>query len=96
MNDKQLTQIDQLDLAPESQKLSKKVHLMAGWPLILVFFGGLIGGGIGALAYSINLAIYKSDLSKMNKILANIMCGMCAISLWWFSASFIQTHLFKV
>lgn len=83
----------------DSTKLPKTVHLMAGWPLILVFFGGLIGGGIGALAYSMNLAIYKSDLSKMNKILANIMCGMCgmcAISLWWFPASFIQTHLFKV
>ena len=96
MNDQQSNQLDQFDPQPESEKLSKKVHLMAGWPFILVFFGGMIGGGFAALAYMMNLKIYRSDLSKMNKILANIMCGMCAISLWWFSASFIQTHVFKV
>ncbi|WP_425919214.1 hypothetical protein [Acinetobacter sp. TSRC1-2] len=62
------------------EKASKYRHLIAGWPFVLVLFGG----GLGGLAYLINLKIYNSQLSKINKILANIMCGMVAISAWWF------------
>lgn len=76
----------------ENQKLPTMVQLMAGWPLILVIFGGVIGGLYGVVAYLINIQIYKSTLSKMNKILANLLCGMSAMSGWWFSAQWLQGY----
>lgn len=77
----------------DQSKLPLKVHLMAAWPLFLLIIGGAIGGALGGVAYVINLKIYKSELSRMNKILANIMCGMFAIILWWSIASWVQTHI---
>jgi hypothetical protein len=70
--------------------LPKVAHLIAGWPLLLILVGGAIGLALGVIAYLINLKVYKSELSKMNKVLANILCGMSAISLWWFIATLVQ------
>ena len=47
----------------QAPKLSFMAHAMCGWPLILVAIGGLIGGALGAAAYAINLAIYKSGIA---------------------------------
>lgn len=77
----------------KTKKLPLSVHLMAGWPLILVLFGGAIGGLFAGLAYVVNLKIYRSSLTKMNKILANMMSGMVAIMLWWLVASWVQAYL---
>lgn len=74
-------------------KLPLSVHIMAGWPMLLMLIGGAIGGALGVVAYLINLKVYQSDLSKMNKILANLMCGMFAIIIWWSIASWVQTSL---
>jgi hypothetical protein len=35
-------------------------HLACGWPLVMVAFGGAIGGGLGGAAYCVNLWIFKS------------------------------------
>lgn len=72
-------------------KVPFKAHLMAGWPLMLILIGGAIGGAFATLAYVINLKIYQSELSKMNKVLANLMCGMFAIIIWWSIASWVQS-----
>lgn len=83
-----------MDVAKQDNtKTPVSVHLMAGWPLILVLFGGVIGGVLGALAYLINRKIYSSPLPRVQKILANILCGMSAISAWWFIAQWIQAVL---
>lgn len=73
-------------------KIPFKVHLIAGWPLMLILMGGAIGGAFAGLAYAANVKIYRSDLSIINKILANMMCGMVAIMLWWFVASWVQRY----
>lgn len=75
-------------------QLPVKVHLLAGWPLLLVLFGGAIGVVYAVLAYMLNIKIYQSTLSKLNKVLANLLCGMSALSGWWFSAQLIQGQLF--
>ena len=75
------------------ETLAKSVHLMAAWPFLLIFIGGVIGGILALIAYLINLQIYKSQLSKLNKILANLLCGMSAISLWWFIGTWVQNYL---
>ncbi|RKG48120.1 hypothetical protein D7V64_15780 [Acinetobacter cumulans] len=73
-------------------KLPKKAHAYAAWPLVLIIFGGAIGLLYGALAYVINIKVYGSELSKLNKILANLLCGMSALSAWWFTAQWVQSY----
>ncbi len=77
----------------EKPKLSTAAHLMAGWPLFLVMIGGAIGGALAVVAYVINRKIYLSQLSNMQKVLANLLCGMSAISLWWFIATWLQGYM---
>lgn len=80
-----------LETVEQRQKLPKKAHAYAAWPLILILFGGAIGLVYGVIAYLINLKVYASDLSKLNKILANLLCGMSALSGWWFTSKWIQS-----
>ena len=77
---------------PAQDTLAKRAHLYAAWPLLLMVFGGAIGLLYGALAYLINLKVYGSELSKLNKILANLLCGMSAFSAWWFTAQWVQAY----
>ncbi|ANF82393.1 hypothetical protein A3K93_09425 [Acinetobacter sp. NCu2D-2] len=79
-----------LEHAPEKSKVDRTAHFYSAWPMILALFGGAIGLTYGVLAYIINLKIYGSELTKLNKILANLMCGMTAISGWWFTAQWLQ------
>ncbi len=81
--------------APESGKLNKKAHFYSAWPLILILFGGAIGLVYAVIAYLLNLKIYHSELTRLNKVLANLLCGMSAISAWWFSAQWIQGTFFQ-
>ena len=83
------------EYAPESGKLSKKAHFYSAWPLILILFGGAIGSVYAVIAYLLNLKIYSSELTRINKVLANLLCGMSAISAWWFSAQWIQGTFFQ-
>jgi hypothetical protein len=57
-------------------------HFLSGWPLILVFIGGAIGGALGALAYGINISLYKSNLPGVLKVIINLVVGMAAIGIW--------------
>src|SRR6266481_4821615 len=58
---------------PESVLLPKWAHLLCGWPLVLVAFGGAIGGGLGGAAYGVNLMIYKSHLPLAVKVALNLL-----------------------
>ena len=75
-----------------NQGLSTSAYLMCGWPFILVFVGGAIGGGLGALAYFINLKIYKSNLSNTYKVVLNILTGITAIIVWFLIAVSIRVY----
>ncbi len=78
-------------VAKEKPKLQASVHFMCGWPLLLVAVGGAIGGGLGGAAYGINLAIYKSKLPAVAKVLLNIVVGVGAIGIWFAIAMAIQS-----
>jgi hypothetical protein len=65
-----------------AQKLSTLEHVLCGWPLILVFFGGAIGGALGGIAYAINVAIYRANMPGPLKIVLNPVVGFLAIGLW--------------
>jgi hypothetical protein len=67
---------------PQPQGLPVMAHALCGWPLILVAIGGAIGGALGAVAYGINVAIYKSRMPVVFKIILNLGVGASAIALW--------------
>jgi hypothetical protein len=73
-----------------ANKLPPSAHALCGWPLVLVLFGGAIGGGFGALAYFINLRIYKSQLPSAAKIVLNPLIGLAAFALWFVIGVAIQ------
>ena len=66
----------------KSEKVPPLIHIACGWPLIMVGFGGAIGGGLGGAAYAINMNIYKSSLAPVLKVILNIASGALAFILW--------------
>ena len=76
---------------PKAGKVTPMVHVMCGWPLILVFFGGAISGALGGLAYAANLAVYKSDMPGPLKVILNPVIGILAIALWYLIALWLTT-----
>lgn len=77
----------------QKAKMPVSAHLICGWPLVLVALGGAIGGGLGGAAYAVNLAVYKSEMPTLAKVLLNILIGGTAIVGWIVAASFIQNAL---
>jgi hypothetical protein len=67
----------------QAKKLPAMAHILCGWPLVLVAFGGLIGGGLGGAAYAINIAIYKTSMPVIFKIVLNLSVGIAAIGIWY-------------
>jgi hypothetical protein len=73
-----------------TERLSVVAHLLCGWPFALAFFGGAIGGGLGGLAYAINVAIYKASMPTILKVFLNLSVGFGAIGIWYVIAQSIQ------
>jgi hypothetical protein len=82
----------ELSVTPKP-KLPLKVHLMCGWPLLLVAVGGAIGGLLGGLAYGANLAVYRSKLAVPLKVVLNIAAGLAAFGLWLLAAKVVRSAL---
>ena len=76
---------------PESITVPGWAHLACGWPLVMVAFGGAIGGGLGGAAYLVNLSIFKSRLPMAAKVALNVFTGMAAFVLWAMIASAIHS-----
>ena len=55
---------------------------MACWPLVLVTFGGAIGGGLGGLTCALNFKIFNSKLSKPLKYIYSLLIGVGGILLY--------------
>jgi len=73
----------------EAQKMSALEHALCGWPLIIVCFGGAIGGALGGVAYAANVAVYRSSMPGILKLVLNPVIGFSAIGLWFAIASAI-------
>jgi hypothetical protein len=76
----------------ESTRLPISAHPLCGWPLVLVAFGGAIGGGLGGAAYGVNMMIYKSRLPLAVKVALNLLTGSVAFMLWALIASAIHSN----
>lgn len=60
---------DNVGVQNTEKDIPSYVHILCGYPLIMIFIGGAVGGGLGGLAYVINIMIYKSKLSFLIKII---------------------------
>jgi len=67
--------------------------LWIGWPMLLLFFGGILGGLCGAGATMINLRVLRGDLSDFNKYLLTACIAGLAVLTWAMGALVIQTLL---
>jgi hypothetical protein len=61
-----------------ARKLLWYEYLFAGFPFVLVFFGGAIGGLFGALATLYNFRIIRSNMSLLIKMLSIIASTIIA------------------
>lgn len=59
--------------------LTPLAHLLCAWQLLFLILGGLVGGGLGGIAYAINATIYKTRLPMLIKIAAIFAVGIGAI-----------------
>lgn len=75
------------------QHFPKYMHVICGWPLIMVAFGGAVGGGLGGLAYGINAAIFKKTQSVPITAIASLGVGGLAFILWLVIAGVIGTAI---
>lgn len=62
----------------------------AGWPLVLIFLGGAIGGLLGAVATTINSQILRSELNGVIKYVLSGVVSMVAVGLWLFLVSSVR------
>lgn len=72
------------------------VHLVAGWPLVLVAIGGAIGGGLGGLAYAANMLVHRTAMPVPVKVLLNLVIGLAAIGMWLVIATLIAAGVERV
>jgi len=65
-------------------KLSLVDYLICAWPFVLVAFGGAIGGGLGGLASTINITIYKRFRAQLGAltVLLVVYVGCTAVVAW--------------
>lgn len=64
--------------------------LWAGFPLVLIFLGGAIGGLLGAGATTINAQLLRSEQPGIIKYALSGLVSIVAIGLWLFIVSLIR------
>src|SRR5262245_29958906 len=65
------------------------VWVWSGLPLVLLFLGGALGGGLGALAMTINGRIFRSDMNSALKfIITAVLSMMTVIIFFMFAVAF--------
>ena len=61
--------------------------LLAGFPICLLFIGGALGGGLGAVAVSINTKILRSSLHGVAKFFAALGISLFTVIVFFIIAS---------
>ena len=78
---------------PAKEKLPALVAVACFWPIILVSFGGLVGGLLGGAAGAVNFGLYRSNLPRWSLWLLNPAVGLSAILIWFVIAVLIEVML---
>lgn len=77
MNDPQDTK------AAPRRKLTVVEQAFCGWPLVLIFIGGAIGGLCGGAAWALNTRIMSGPQSAAVRYLLVVLTGFGAFALWF-------------
>jgi len=64
-------------------------NLAAGWPLVLIFFGGAIGGACGGLGFYLNVKLFNAMLPKPVKYIYSFLIGIVSILLYLLIAAIL-------
>lgn len=67
---------------PSLWGLSWRQQIAAGWPLVMIFFGGAVGGALGGLAYLINGQIFHSKMKTPLKYVFSFLTGVWAVLMY--------------
>jgi ABC-type sugar transport system permease subunit len=65
-------------------------YLWAGWPMVMLFVGGAIGGGLGAAATVVNTQIFRSKLHGFFKYLITLVISISAFMIWLIIAMYLN------
>ena len=65
------------------QDLPSYAHAIAGWPLIMIVFGGALGGLCGGGAYGISMAMLKKRGVTPLSCLLSFLIGIAGIGLYF-------------
>lgn len=57
-------------------------YLWGVWPMLMIFVGGAIGGGLGAVAATINMQIFRTRLQGFSKYLVTLFIAFSAVTIW--------------
>jgi len=58
-------------------------HVIAGWPLLLIFIGGVIGGLCGGGAYGASVALLKKKGVTAVTCLLSFLIGIAGVALYF-------------
>ena len=67
----------------EGRKLTLGEQIVCGWPIVLVFIGGAIGGLCGGAAWVINRQIMLSQRAAWLRYLLVILVGLGAFAAYF-------------
>ena len=67
---------------PQEVKLPWQAHVAAGWPLILIPIGGLLGGLCGGAAYGVSISIMKKKGASVATYIMAVVIGVVGVVLY--------------
>ncbi|HKK14369.1 MAG TPA: hypothetical protein VKA14_06870 [Gammaproteobacteria bacterium] len=66
---------------------------LCGWPMLLVFIGGALGGLMGGAATAANFSVYNAEMGRPAKVVLNLAIGAAAIAVWFAGATAVNNTL---
>ena len=67
----------------QQQSLPAYAHAIAGWPLIMIFIGGALGGLCGGGAYGISMALLKKKGVTPLSCFLSLLIGIAGVGLYF-------------
>ena len=83
----------------EKIRLADPLHplewIWCALPLLLIFVGGFIGGGLGGMAFWLNTRVFGLDLSGFERFLLSGMISAIAVFAWLIFGGILGGFLFS-
>jgi hypothetical protein len=83
------------DLETPKTKLEWYEHLWIAWPVIMVAFGGAIGGGCGGAAWAINRTVFQKTKHPVLRYVWTGLISAASVIVWLVLVSVIVSLIHK-